>query len=95
MIFELIHQVLIAAVTGRTVHDALHVVGFLALGVAFAAVADGLRGGEGRLECPVDFGVHDFDGLVGDVGGKAAAAFAAGLGVGLNLVFKGSVTTNG
>ena len=56
--------------------------------MAFAAGSDGLRSSESGLEGSVDFSVHDFDGLVGDVGGEAAAAFAARLGVCLNLVFE-------
>ena len=39
MIFELVHQVFVAAVAGRTVHFALLNIGLLARSVAFAAVA--------------------------------------------------------
>ena len=59
MIFELVHQVFVAAVAGRTVHDALHVVGFLALGVAFAAGGDGLRSSESGLEGSVQGYIHE------------------------------------
>ena len=90
MVLELVRHSLAAAVARSTIHDALAPVGLVALGhVAFAATGHGLPDREGALVilALLDLGVHDFNGLAADVGGEAAAAFAALLAAGLNLVF--------
>ena len=89
MVLKLVAQGLAAVVTGSAVHDTLGPVGFLPLGqMAFSTAGYGGLYREGSLPvlAQVNLGIENFHCLAGNIRGNAAAAFAARLAGGFNLV---------